>query len=511
MTATNEYVLVLDSITKVFPGVRALDNVTVKVREGEVHGLVGQNGAGKSTLMNVLFGLLKPDAGRIEFAGETYDQMTPALAARVGIAMVPQMIQNQPTLTVAENLYLGDWPKRNRLTIDWKELYRSAQVTFENMGIDVDARAPMVALSIGQQQMVEIARALRRNAKLIVLDEPTPPLTSAEIDVLYSLVRSLKSQGVTFVYISHFLQEIFDLCDSVTIMKDGRAVTSCATNEIDLAGCIRQMVGRDVVLFPDRGDYVQEDVALEAKGLYNAKLHNVCLNIRKGEIVGLAGLTGAGRTEVARALYGLDPLESGEIYVAGKQVSISKPQDALDNGIAYLPEDRRGEGAVLIRPVRENITLSSLPKITGRLGFLKRREERRIAERWVNSLQIVTPSLEQLVGLLSGGNQQKVVLARLLAADARILLLDEPTVGIDVGAKAQIHRLMNELAEGGCALLLISSDIEELLAMSNRVIVLHRGTVVGELAQEEASPDAVLLYAEGHHPEGGLAEEDLLT
>lgn len=500
MTATENHLLVLNGITKQFPGVLALDEVTLRVQRGEVHGLVGQNGAGKSTLMNVLFGLLKPDAGHIEFDGQIYEALSPAIAAKVGIAMVPQMIQNQPTTTVGENLFVGDWPMRNRFTIDWSGLYRSAQETFDRMGVEVNARAPMSTLSIGQQQMVEIARALRRNAKLIVLDEPTPPLTTGEIEVLFSLIRSLKDQGVTFVYISHFLQEIFDICDYVTVMKDGRAVTSCPVASIDITECIRAMVGRDVTLFPERAAYAEDDIALEVRGLNTERIHDVSFHVRKGEIVGLAGLTGAGRTEVAKAIYGLDPLLSGEVYVEGRKVNISQPQDALDSRVAYLPEDRRGEGALLIRSVSDNITLSSLSDITGPFGFLMRRKERNIAQGWVDSLGIRTPSLQQMVALLSGGNQQKVVLARLLAADARVFMLDEPTVGIDVGAKAEIHRLINELAERGCGVLLISSDIEELLAMSDRVIVLYKGAIAGELAKKDATPDLVLLYSEGQKP-----------
>ena len=333
MTESDQLLLRMTGINKQFPGVRALADVDLEIGKGEVHGLVGQNGAGKTTLVNVLFGLLRPDSGSIYFDGEQYGEMSPALAKQLGISIVPQIIQNQPFLSVAENMFIGDWPLKGRRGIDWDRMHSEAQEMFERMGLDVDAKDPMERLSIGQQQMVEIARALRLNAKLIVLDEPTPPLTNVEILKLYDLVRSLKKEGVTFIYISHYLQEIFDLCDRVTVMRDGRVRTSCDVSSLDIAECIRHMVGRDVNLFPDREPCIREEDALVVHGLTTPYLQDISFTVKKGEIVGLAGLTGSGRTEVAKAIYGLDPITSGEIVVEEQPVEIHSPRDALKYGM----------------------------------------------------------------------------------------------------------------------------------------------------------------------------------
>ena len=501
MAESNDILLRMSDINKRFPGVRALESVSIEVKRGTVHGLVGQNGAGKSTLMNVLFGLLQPDSGTITFDGADYRGMSPALAKQLGIAMVPQIIQNQPFITVAENLFVGDWPVNGRGVIDWARMEREAGETFAEMGLDVDIKATAQDLSVGQQQMVEIARALRLRAKLMVLDEPTPPLNMGEVQTLFKLIQSLRAKGVTFIYISHYLQEIFDICDDVTVMRDGKVVNSCEVDSIDMPICIRQMVGRDVNLYPERTKCISEDDAIEVRGLNTTYLRDISFHVRKGEIVGLAGLTGAGRTEVGKAIYGLDPILSGDILVEGRPITVGGPEDALMYGIAYLPEDRRGEGAVVIRSVKENITLSSLKDYVGSLGFIRSKEEQQAAQGWVDSLGIRTPSLNQIVSLLSGGNQQKVVLAKLLGTKAKVLIMDEPTMGIDVGAKAEIHRLMNDLAAQGHGIILISSDLPELLAMSDRVLVLREGSIFGEMASADATEEKVLLYSEGQKQE----------
>jgi len=485
------------SITKRFPGVTALDNVDLEVRAGEVHGLVGENGAGKTTLVNILMGMLQPDSGEIIFDGQKITGMNPRKARELGIAIVHQQVLDQPYLTVAENIFVGNWPTRTGGFVDWRRLKREAQAMLGEFGLDLDPNERMESLSVGSRQIVEISKALHADARVIILDEPTPPLTSAEIERLFKYIRLLRDKGVTFIYISHYLHEVFELCDRVTVLRDGRKEATRNADTLTEAELIRLMIGSDVDLFPKHRDWRTGEEALGIKRLATAFLQDINLSVSKGEIVGLFGLAGSGRTELARAIFGLDQRETGEIRVEGQPVAIRSPRDALNVGIGYLPENRREEGLVSIRSVKENITLPIIRSLTNMLGGIEDGQEKRIATEYVTTLNINTPSIDQEVQYLSGGNQQKVVLAKLLATKAKVLILDGPTQGIDVGAKAEIHGLMHLLAREGTAIILISSELPELLAMCHRIIVLRDGRIVANIPRKEASKSKLLLYAGG--------------
>lgn len=485
------------SMVKRFPGVTALDRVDFEVQPGEVHGLVGENGAGKTTLVNILVGMLQPDGGRVFFNGQEIRGMTPGRARALGIAMLHQNVLDQPYLSVAENIFVGNWPTRMGGLIDWQRMERDARDMLGDLGLDIDPGEHVENLSVGSRQMIEIARALHANARVIVLDEPTPPLTAAEVRRLFDYIRSLRKMGVTFVYISHYLDEVFEVCDRVTVLRDGERQATRNVDTLKEVELVRLMIGSDVDMFPEHGAWQTGAEALGVKGLATTLLRGIDLSVAEGEIVGLFGLAGAGRTEFARAVYGLDRTTVEEVRVGGRASAIRSAKDALAEGIGYLPEDRRAEGFIGIRSVRENITLPFIGRLVNRLGFIKGAQERQIATEYTRTLDIDTPDIEQQVQYLSGGNQQKVVLARLLATNAKVLILDAPTQGIDVGAKAEIHRLMQRLAAEGTAIILISSELPELLAMCHRILVLRDGRIVADLLQKEATKSKLLLYAGG--------------
>jgi rhamnose transport system ATP-binding protein len=490
--------LVATHISKSFAGIRALTDASLDVRAGEVHALVGENGAGKSTLVGILTGALSPDAGEVTFEGHRVTTFAPLEARRLGIVAIHQHPSLFPDLSVAENLAIGFEQGRPWARVDWNARRARAKALVESVGARIDVDRDAASLSLPEQQLVEIARALGARARLLILDEPTASLTPQEVDRLFALLGDLRAAGTGLVYITHRLDELPRLADRVTVLRDGATVGTHDMSGISEAGLIRLMVGRDVeTVFPKRTVAIGEPV-LDVQRLSAAAvgLHDVSFQVRRGEIVGLAGLVGAGRTELARVLFGLEPITGGEIRLEGQPLAPRSPQEAIARGVAYLPEDRRRHGVVLDLPVDANLTLASLDRIS-RAGVLDRGAEGRIAQELISSLGIKTASAGAPVRQLSGGNQQKVALGRWLVHPPALLVLDEPTQGVDVGAKAEIHRLMGDLAARGLAVLMISSELPEVLGMSDRVLVMRRGTLAASFTREEATAERVMAAAFG--------------
>jgi len=490
--------LEMRNICKQYPGVRALDDVSLVVGAGEVHALLGENGAGKSTLMKILAGAQSKDAGEILLSGEPVNIDSPQKAMNLGVSIIYQEFNLVPYLSAGENIYLGREPRAAIPGfVDFRTLYRQAQEVIDNLGVRMDARTPINQLSIAQQQMVEIAKATSKRSKIIVMDEPSATLTDHELKALFDLIRQLKSEGVSVVYISHRLEEVFEVCDRATIMRDGRCIATRDVAELTREEIIRLMVGRELKDAIPKVAATPGAPALTVKHL-NRKgvLHDISFEVHQGEVLGLAGLVGAGRTETARAIFGADPIDSGAIEVLGKPVKIRSPQDAIKHGIGLVTEDRKQQGLVLGMVVRENTTLANLD-ILATMGFIRRREENAVAEKYRADLAIKTPSIEQTVQNLSGGNQQKVVLAKWLFTGSKVLIFDEPTRGIDVGAKSEIYKLMNELAAKGVAIIMISSELPEILGMSDRILVMHEGRIAGELSRAEANQESIMHLATG--------------
>lgn len=490
--------LQIQGISKAFAGVQALDGVSFELHSAEVHALVGENGAGKSTLIKLITGAHQPDAGTLTVEGEPIADNDPVRAKQLGIACIYQQPALFPDLTVAENLAInlergGPWRR-----INWKQRREQAQRLLQRVGARISTEATVSQLSMPQQQLVEIAGALGANARILIMDEPTASLAEAEVANLLNVIRELRSQGVGIIYISHRLEELFGIADRVTVLRDGSLVTTRPMSEVTQGELIRLMVGREIsAVFPKQTVPLGE-ILLEVRDLSSsaAGTRNVSLSVRSGEILGMVGLVGAGRTELAKTIFGLTPADSGQILLRGQPVTISSPADAVSRGIAYVPEDRRHHGVILELPVSQNATLAVLQEISS-YGILRFSRERILADSYVSRLFIKTASLETPVGNLSGGNQQKVALARWLATKPSVLILDEPTQGIDVGAKAEIHRLMGELTRQGLAIIMISSELPEVLGMSDRIAVMRGGTVVGEFSRDEATQEKILHLALG--------------
>lgn len=493
-----ETVLRMEKIVKDFPGVRALNEVSITLNKGEVLALVGENGAGKSTLMKILSGVIPPDQGRIYLNEKLVQIKSPHYAQEMGISIIHQEFNLIPLLNVAENIFFGKEPKRKKCKwfIDWKQLYRDTNNLLEKLGMDIDVRKPVNQLSVAHQQMVEIAKAFSIQADVIIMDEPTATLTQHEIDNLFRIIHSLKERGVAIIYISHRLEELFQIADRVTVMRDGTVVSTVNRKDVDKQQLITMMVGRELQNeFPKRKTAPQE-ITLSISGLTNHKLKNVSMEFRRGEVVGLAGLVGAGRTELARAVCGIDPITSGTIKVFDQKMRFTCPSQAIQAGIGLIPEDRKGQGLILEMTVQENTTFALLKKVV-HWGLLDWQKERTIVERFIDVLRIKTPSPRQKTINLSGGNQQKVVLAKWLFVGSKILFLDEPTRGVDVGAKREIYQLINDLAEQGITVILISSELPEILGMSDRIYVMHEGRVTKMLSAAEATEQNILTYATG--------------
>ena len=485
-------------IGKTFPGVVALDDVSIMVHRGEVHGLVGKNGAGKSTLIKIISGIYAPDAGRVCFDGVEYGTISPGEARSLGIQVVPQEQQFQPYLTVAENFFVGNWPKTPAGLVDVREMHARTKEALAQLQVDISTEALAGELPLVQRQILAIAKAIFSKAKLIILDEPTPSLTQAEVELLFRYVRELASRGTTFVYISHYLNEIFEVCDSVSVLRNGKLVHSGSTSELTAPQLVEHMIGKAIDHQQSKRHVTLGDDVLTTEGLTSpGRFYDVNLSLRKGEVVGLAGLLGCGSHELAKALCGLAPISSGRMEVIGKSVEITSPEVALREGIAFLPEDRRELGLILNMPVHANINLSVLKRLVNRFGLIRDSSAMEKARRYVSMLRIATPSLSQEVRFLSGGNQQKVVVARLLNAAPRILVMLDPTAGIDVEAKAEIHKLMGRLADDGLSILFLSSDINEMIEISDRILVMHQGRIVAEYDHQEASRRKILVASEG--------------
>jgi D-xylose transport system ATP-binding protein len=499
--------LEMNAITKSFPGVRALDGVSFDLREGEVHALVGENGAGKSTLMKILAGVYPHGqyGGEILLEGTSRRFTSVRDSEAAGIAVIFQELSLVKDLNVAENIFLGREPRRFGV-IDWEDLYGRAYKLLDSLHLVIDPRTPVRNLGIGQQQLLEIAKALSQNARILVLDEPTAALTDAEVETLFAILNDLRARGVAMIYISHKLDEVFRISDRITVLRDGRTIDTTPTSETDEPRVIAKMVGRSVdQIFPesthDRGEVIfearnvtVEDPSVPGKMLVAGVSFSAC----KGEVLGIAGLMGSGRSELLMAIFGAHAgRKSAEIFVAGKQVAINNPYDAIDQGIGFVTEDRKRYGLILDQTILRNMTLAGLRKLSGR--FVTNEDAEVVAgERASNDLRIKANSVFTVVGTLSGGNQQKVVLAKWLLTNPRVLFLDEPTRGIDVGAKQEIYALINRLAASGLAIVLVSSELPEVLGLSDRVIVLHEGRVTGEFTRSEATPEAVMSCATGH-------------
>ncbi|HEY3268753.1 MAG TPA: sugar ABC transporter ATP-binding protein [Armatimonadota bacterium] len=491
-------VLVMRNITKNYPGVKALKGVNFDLLPGEVHALVGENGAGKSTLMKVLAGAEQRDGGELIVNGVSVDGVTPARAQELGIAIIYQEFNLVPYLSIAENIFLGREPKAALPGfVNYKELNRAAEALLRRLKVDLDPRREVATLAVADQQMVEIAKALSQEARILVMDEPSAALTEHELEALFELIHTLRDEGRSIVYISHRLEEVFVISDRVTVMRDGDEVSTKLTSDVTRDSLIRDMVGRDMTeTFPTHtptiGDPLLEVRHMSRKGT----LEDVSIMVRKGEIVGLAGLVGAGRTELARCIFGADRYDEGEILLDGQAIRVRSPKDAIEQGIGLVTEDRKQQGLVLGMAVRENTTLANLGSLT-QLGFVQAAKERAISNKYITDLAIKTPSGEQTVRNLSGGNQQKVVLAKWLFTESKVLIFDEPTRGIDVGAKYEIYLLMHKLAEQGNGILMISSELPEVLGMSDRIVVMHEGHIAGELPRANATSEAVMHLATG--------------
>jgi rhamnose transport system ATP-binding protein len=497
--------LSLRHAVKTFGPVVALADGTIDVRRGEVHALLGENGAGKSTLVKILAGVHHPDAGEFEVEGHPVAFRSVADSKSAGISVIYQEPTLFPDLSVAENMYVGRQPRGRIGLIDRGQMRRDALGLFAELGVSIDPDRVAEGLSIADQQIIEIAKAISMDARVLIMDEPTAALSGAEVDRLFTIARSLRERGVGIVFISHRFDEVFALSDRITVMRDGRYVATHDTADTSIAEIVREMVGRDVgALFPKQEAVIGEPV-LEVVGLTRAGVFSgIDLVVRAGEIVGMSGLVGAGRTEVARAVFGIDPYDEGEVRLRGKRLRGGDPMVAIEAGVGFVPEDRRKQGLVMDLSVARNITLT-LRRSLARFGLIGPRRERDAAARWARTLQVKAGSPHIAVSTLSGGNQQKVVLAKWLATEPSLLIVDEPTRGIDVGTKAEVHRLLSDLAGRGIAILMISSELPEILGMSDRVIVMSEGRITAELVRAEATAERVMHAATGS---GALAEGD---
>lgn len=486
-----DYILSMEGVTKSFPGVKALDSVSFKIERGTIHALVGENGAGKSTLIKVLAGIYHTEEGKVFLNGECVAFKTPHESRCAGIAVVHQEVKLAEPLSVTENLFVGNLIMRGKL-VDWKEMRRRALETITNLGVDIDVDAPVESLTVAKKQIVEICRAVNMNCKLLIMDEPSATLTDRELDIMFGIVKRLRREGITIIYISHRLDEVFQLADNVTVLRDGQHVETLPVSEVSREKLIALMVGRELGQEYPKVAAEQGGVILEVKNLTRkGVLYDISFHVRKGEVLGISGLVGAGRTELARAILGIDKIDSGEVHVRGKKVHYHSFREAIHDGLGLIPEDRKLQGLVQIFSVKRNVCMVSMDKII-KNGVVSEKLETQYAAEYSQKLRVATPTLDTQVQYLSGGNQQKVVVAKWLLQDSDILFLDEPTRGIDVGAKAEIYRLINDLVEQGRTVIMISSEMPEILGMCDRIVVLHEGRKMGELLREEATQEKIM-------------------
>lgn len=495
----NPYLLEMIDISKSFPGVKALKNVSIRVKPGEVHGLIGENGAGKSTLFKVLAGVYERDSGEILYEGTPVNFKSPKEAVDRGISVIYQELSILPELSVAENIFIGRLPKRSysNLLIDWEKCYKMSRTLLQKLRMDISPKIRAGDLKISQQQMIEIVKALSHEIKLIIMDEPTTALTSHEINSLMETIKLLKQEGVSVLYVSHKLEEIKQICDTVTIFRDGMYVDTLNVQTTEIPQWVRLMVGRDVKemypkqFFPLGNEFIRFNHFCNGK-----KVQQAGFNVLEGEILGLFGLVGAGRTELARAIIGADPKESGEIIVNGEAINIDTPRSAIVHKIGFVPEDRKDQGLVLQMAVKENITLSNLKSLI-KVGKINLNQENKVAKQFVKDLNIITPSINQQVGNLSGGNQQKVVISKGLFLGCSLLIIDEPTKGVDVAAKVEIYNIITEFVKQKKSVIMISSEVEELIGMCDRIIVMCEGQIRGALLHKDFDKNKIMEFATG--------------
>lgn len=494
----NELLLSVDNISKKYPGIQALENINFNVNKGEVIGLIGENGAGKSTLIKIISGAIKQDNGKIEFKGKLFIPESPQDAQALGISTIHQELSLVPGISVARNLYLGSEPRLSfpSFLIDNKKIEQGAIHILEAMLVkNIDVLKPVKGYSLASQQMVEISRAVSKNASIILMDEPTSSLSENDVSKLFEIIVRLKKRGVSIIFVSHKIPEVVKISDRIIVLRDGQVTGTLNRKEYSEAKIVQLMVGRDVKLFPKWKANIGP-VILEVKNLSNKEfIRDVSFLIRQGEIVGLSGLVGSGRSELAHLLIGADKKTSGQIYIDGKYANIDNPLEAINHGIALVPEDRKSQGLVMLMNIKKNITLPVLNRISGLFRIINNIFQKEIANNYIRSLSIQTPNLEKTVSALSGGNQQKVVLAKWLSTKPKLLILDEPTRGIDIGAKAEVHKVMKELAEKGMGILMISSEMPEILGMSDRILVMCQGRITGEVARAQASEEKIMTLA----------------
>lgn len=494
--ALDKVILELKDIVKIFPGVKALDQVHLDIREGEIHALCGENGAGKSTLMKIISGAYTFTEGEMYLNGESVNFTSTKEAQNKGISMIYQEFNLIPNLTVAENIFLGRLPNTKMGLVNWKQLYADTKNILDRLKVDIDPKAEISKLSVAQAQMIEIAKCLSIDSKIIIMDEPTAALSDDEIRTLFSIIDTLKKDGISIIYISHRMDEIFAITDRITVFRDGKYVGVMNTKDTNYDALVALMVGKDITdLYPSR-DFKPKEVMFEVRNIVGPQVNDVSFSLYKGEILGISGLMGAGNIEISKIIYGALPMHSGDLILAGKKIKIKSPIEAINAGIGLVPDDRKNEGLVLIRSVKENTSMASLDELLDK-GIINHRRENEKVDRQIKALNIKLSSSEQRVDSLSGGNQQKVVFAKVLEADPTICLLVEPTRGVDVGAKAEIYQIMDELTQQGKSIILISSDLPELIGMSDRILVMKSGSIVTTIMREEATQEKVLAHAAG--------------
>lgn len=494
---TEEFVLKLENIKKVFPGVKALDDVRFELRKGEVHALCGENGAGKSTLVKIISGAQKYTSGSMFFEGRSVCYSSTEEAQHQGISMIYQEFNLIPFQSIGENIFLGRYPVKNGF-IDWKRMMEDSRKILKRVGLDIDPRKNISQISVAEAQMVEIAKCLSMDSKVIIMDEPTAALTDEEIKYLYDIIENLKKQGISIIYISHHLEEIFAICDRITVLRDGRYIKTMNVDDTDYNELVGLMVGKELTnMYPAR-NYTASEVIMDVRNVtYKTAVKNINFKLYKGEILGIAGLLGSGNIKLAKLLFGAYNKDyTGEILISGRKARIQKPLDAIKYGISLVPDDRKYEGLVLIRNIKENISIASLGSIS-KFSFINTSKEAKKISGQIKNLGIRVSSNEQITGNLSGGNQQKVVFAKMLETIPKILILAEPTRGVDVGAKAEIYRIMHELTLKGISIILVSSELPELTGMSDRILVMREGKMIAELMKDEVTQEKVLAYAAG--------------